>query len=48
MTPDHEMAAATRAVYLPAGTRAGWELDDEEMNAESGEWHNVADRWVTL
>ncbi|KAI0782349.1 hypothetical protein BC629DRAFT_551152 [Irpex lacteus] len=42
------MATATRAVYLPAGTRPGWELNDDEINPEGGEWHNVADSLVIL
>ena len=33
-----------KVVYLPAGKRPGWELDDEEMNAEGEEWNSVADR----
>ena len=38
------MATNMKVVYLPAGKRPGWELDDEEMNAEGEEWNSVADR----
>ncbi|KAI0697557.1 hypothetical protein BC835DRAFT_1305166 [Cytidiella melzeri] len=40
------MATTMRMVGLPVGSRPGWELQDEEMNARNGEWHNVADRRV--
>ncbi|KAI0094309.1 hypothetical protein BDY19DRAFT_912188 [Irpex rosettiformis] len=42
------MTTTTRTVYLPAGTRPGWELDDEEMNTEDEEWNNLADSLVIL
>ena len=34
----------SRIVSIPVGEKPGWELEDEEINAEGTEFHSVADR----
>lgn len=39
---------STRILNLPVGSYPRWELEDEEMNPEDAEWHNIADRFVFM